>query len=247
MTRSRPSALVTGASRGIGLALARRLALAGWDLTLSARDTALLTSARSELETSGAKVEVTSGDTADVDALAELIDLHKKSYGAMNALILAAGVGSVGPLENYPAKRLDKQLAVNLRAPFILVSQALPLLRAGVDTDPDRGGRIVVMSSLEGVHPEIGLSAYAASKAALISLVQSINAEEGPNGITASAVSPGFVATDMSAWTADTIPLETMIDVQDVVMTVDLILNLSRNAVLPHIVINRIGGGAYHA
>jgi NAD(P)-dependent dehydrogenase (short-subunit alcohol dehydrogenase family) len=128
-----------------------------------------------------------------------------------------------------------------------LVAKALPLLRAGAQANPERGGRVIAMTSLEGVHPEAGLSAYGASKAALISLITSINNEEGTNGISASAISPGFVNTDMSAWVADSIPPASMITVDDVVKTVELLLSVSPNAVLPHIVINRRGGGAYHA
>jgi 3-oxoacyl-[acyl-carrier protein] reductase len=247
MSGPRPSALVTGASRGIGFAIAKHLAAQGWDLTINARDPVLLSAAQDELEKLGAMVKVCPGDMVAGQTLTHLIDTHQTSYGTMNSLILAAGVGSAGPLEGYSEKRLDKQLAVNLRAPFVLVSQALPLLRAAAAADPERGGRIIVMSSLEGVYPENGLSAYGASKAALISLVQSINIEQGANGITASAISPGFVNTAMSAWTAAKIPLETMINVDDIVMTVDLVLKISRNAVLPHIVINRTGGGAYRA
>lgn len=79
---------------------------------------------------------------------------HASAYGSINALVLAAGVGSAAPIAGYPMRRFDKQFAVNIRAPFGLVGQALPLLRAGATALPDRGGRIIALSSMEGLYPE---------------------------------------------------------------------------------------------
>jgi len=121
------------------------------------------------------------------------------------------------------------------------------LLRAAAADDPDRGGRIIAFTSMAGVYPEEGLAAYGAAKAALISFVRSINLEEGSAGVVATAISPGFVDTDMSAWTTDTIPADTMLSISDIVKVVDLVLSLSRTAVLPHILISRAGASAYHA
>jgi len=242
-----PSALITGASRGIGNGVARLLASRGWALTIAARDAALLEVVKSELVDLGGTVQVVAGDVADEAAVDALVAHHGRTHGQLNALILAAGVGSAGPIDGYPIRRFDKQIAVNVRAPFALVGRALPLLRAGAAAQPDRGGRIVALASVEGVYPESGLSAYAAAKAALISLVRSINLEEGPNGVVATAISPGFVDTDMSAWTTDTIPAEQMLPVSDIVKVIDLVLSVSRTAVIPHILINRAGASAYHA
>jgi 3-oxoacyl-[acyl-carrier protein] reductase len=244
---ARPSALITGASRGIGLGIAVRLAAMGWDLTLTARGADRLAEIRDELGATGVTVQLVPGDVADDATLAAAVDTHAEAFTSMNALVLAAGVGSAGPVDGYPLRRLDKQLAVNFRAPFGLVSRALPLLRAGAKADPAHGGKVIALTSLEGLHPEAGLAAYGATKAALISLVSSINNEEAENGLSATAISPGFVDTDMSTWVADTIPPTEMISVQDIVKTVELVLSVSPNAVLPHIVINRRGGGAYHA
>ncbi len=246
-TPSAPSALITGSSRGIGHGIAALLAAQQWSLTLSARNAEQLAVVKADFEQLGATVQVVAADVADPDAAQTLTDAHRAAHGTMNALILASGVGSAAPIENYPMRRFDKQFAVNVRAPFELVSKALPLLRAGAQADPARGGRIVALSSIEGSYPQDGLSAYGASKAALISLVKSINIEEGGHGITASAISPAFVDTDMSAWVAETIPPETMITVSDVVKVVELILTLSPRAVLPHVIINRAGASAYHA
>jgi 3-oxoacyl-[acyl-carrier protein] reductase len=242
-----PNALITGASRGIGHGVAQLLATRGWALTINARDADRLNTVKQELEGLGATVQAFAGDTADDNVLNGLIEHHERASGHLNALILAAGVGSAGPIEGYPLRRLDKQFAVNVRAPFALVGRAIPLLRTGAAIDPYYGGRIVALASVEGVYPETGLSVYGAAKAALISLVRSINVEEGSNGIVATAISPGFVDTDMSAWTTDTIPADSMLTVGDIVKVVDLVLSVSRTAVLPHIIINRAGASAYSA
>jgi 3-oxoacyl-[acyl-carrier protein] reductase len=244
---SRPSALITGASRGIGYGIASHLAARGWDLTLTARGVDRLAEISDEFQAAGATVQVVPGDVAEEATLDAAVSAHAEAFTSMNALVLAAGVGSAGPIDGYPLRRLDKQLAVNFRAPFGLVARALPLLRLAAQIHPERGGKVIALTSLEGLHPEAGLAAYGASKAALIALVSSINNEEGANGVSATAISPGFVDTDMSTWVADTIPPAEMITVADIVKTVDLVLSVSANAVLPHIVINRRGGGAYHA
>jgi 3-oxoacyl-[acyl-carrier protein] reductase len=247
---ARPSALITGASRGIGYGIASYLAAQGWDLTVTARDGDRLTAVCDELtglNRGDATVRMVAGDVTADETISAAIETHASSFHSMNALVLAAGVGSAGPIVGYPLRRLDKQIAVNFRAAFDLVSRAIPLLRTGAQADPERGGRIVAMTSLEGVHPESGLAGYGASKAALISLVASINNEEGDNGISATAISPGYVDTDMSAWISDKIAPASMITVADIVKTVELVLTVSPNAVLPHIVINRRGGGAYNA
>jgi NAD(P)-dependent dehydrogenase (short-subunit alcohol dehydrogenase family) len=245
---SRPSALVTGGSRGIGFGIAASLAEQGWGLTIAARDQARLDDAKGKLEALGGSVEVVAADMADEAALTTVLERHAATWdGAMNALILAAGVGSAAPIDGYPVRRLDKQLAVNFRAPFLLVSAALPMLRAGAIADPARGGRIVALTSMEGEYPEVGLSAYGATKAALSSLVRSLNIEEGANGVTATSIAPGYVDTDMSAWANDRIPADKMITVADVVKVVDMVLALSPNAVVPHLIINRVGTDPYHA
>ena len=172
------SALVTGASRGIGHGIARHLASQGWSLTVNARDRDRLRNVADELTQLGATVTTVDGDMAEEATLDAAVAAHAQAYGSINALVLAAGVGTAGPIDGYPARRLDKQFAVNFRAPFVLVARSLPLLRAGAAADPDRGGRIIALSSIEGTYPEPGLAAYGASKAALISLMKSVNAEE---------------------------------------------------------------------
>lgn len=243
----RRSAIVTGASRGIGLGVATHLAATGWDLTLVARGADRLEQVRAQLAGSGTRVQAVPADMAEEDAVAGVVERHREAFGALSALVLGAGVGSAAPLEGYPMRRYDKQLAVNTRAPFQLISLVLPLLRAGAAADPARGSRVVALTSVEALYPEAGLSAYGASKAALLALVQSVNVEEGRNGVTATAVSPAYVDTEMSDWVSDRIPKESMISVDDVVKVVELVLSVSARAALPHIVLNRAGASPFSA
>lgn len=247
MTAAARTALVTGGSRGIGYGIAEHLAATNWSLTLVARRGQQLAQAQARLQTHGARVNVVALDLAEQGAAAQAVESHNQAFGSLTALIMAAGVGSSGPIAGYPMTRFDKQFAVNIRAPYELVGNALPFLRSTAQADPTFGAKVIAISSIEGIYPEAGLSAYAASKAALLSLIRSVNREEAQNAISATAVSPAFVDTEMSAWTAKTIAPTTMITVADVVKVVRLTLDLSVNAVIPHIVINRTDGGAYEA
>jgi NAD(P)-dependent dehydrogenase (short-subunit alcohol dehydrogenase family) len=130
---------------------------------------------------------------------------------------------------------------VNLRAPVLLLQQCLPLLRVAAAANLGRGAKVVALSSITGVYSEAQLGVYGATKAALISLVSTFNTEESGNGVTATAISPAYVDTDMSAWIHDKIPAEEMIEVGDIVELVDSLLRLSSKAVVPNIVVTRAG------
>ncbi|GIJ79929.1 Short-chain dehydrogenase [Micromonospora phaseoli] len=242
------SALVTGASRGIGRGIALALAARGWSLTLAARDPARLAAAAAEARAAGAvQVHPVEVDLAAPDAPAAVVAAHAARHDGLDALVLAAGVGSAAPLDGYPIARYDKQFALNTRAPFVLVSQALPLLRVAARHRPARGARVVALASINGVYAEPSLTVYGATKAALLALCRGLNAEESANGVTATAIAPGFVDTDMSAWVHDRVPPETMIPVDDVVTTVTALLDLSPRSVINEIVISRAGIRGYQA
>ncbi|MDI9914090.1 SDR family oxidoreductase [Rhodococcus sp. IEGM 1379] len=242
------SALVTGASKGIGLGIATRLATLGYGLTITARDSEKLEAVAEGLRSAGSPdVVVVAGDMADEDFATELVAVHGDRFGSMRALILNAGVGTSGSIADYPMRRFDKTVAVNLRTPFVLLQESLPLLRAAADADPDGGAKVIALSSMAGVYAEGGLAVYGATKAALLSVVEALNAEESGNGVSATAIAPGYVDTDMSAWTQDRIPPDTMIKVDDIVELVDGLLRLSSRAVVPKVVMTRAGADGYRA
>lgn len=242
------TALISGATRGIGLGIATLLARQGYALTLTARDSERLDAVGADLRAAGAADIVTvAADMADGDGIERVLGAHSARFEAMSALILNAGVGTAGPLAEASMRRFDKTLAVNLRAPVQLIQGALPMLRAGAAADPGRGAKVIALSSMAGVYAEAGLAVYGAAKAALISLIATLNAEESPNGVTATSIAPGYVDTEMSAWIHDRIPPERMLAVNDVVEMVDALLRLSARAVVPNIVMSRAGTDGYHA
>lgn len=241
---SEKTALITGGSRGIGLAIATALAREGWSLLITARSADTLDSAARTLTDAGAaSVRTAACDLADRDAPAAIVAAFGEAFTAMDALILNAGVGTAGTIAEYPMRRFDKTVDVNLRAPFELLQRSLPLLRVAADANPVRGAKVVALASLAGVYPEAGLAAYGATKAAMLSLVDTLNAEESASGISGTALAPGYVETDMSAWITDRIPADTMIAVDDVVEIVLSMLRLSARTMVSRVVINRAGAG----
>lgn len=247
MTTDR-TALVTGASRGIGLGIAVSLAERGYALTVTSRSSGALEDVAEQLRAAGSpSVLAVPADVADEDAMAELARRHEDEHGALSALVLAAGVGSAGEIAGYPLKRWDKQFAVNVRSAFVLVNRLLPLMRQTAAARPGGVSRVIALASIEAIYPEPGLGAYGASKAALVSLCSSVNTEESGRGVAATAVSPGYVDTDMSTWVHGEVPPEAMIPVADVVGVVDAVLHLSARTVLPHVVMTRAGTTGYCA
>jgi NAD(P)-dependent dehydrogenase (short-subunit alcohol dehydrogenase family) len=236
------SALVTGASRGIGRAIARMLAQRGFGLTIAARDAAKLADVADELSQLGARgVVPCPGDLADEAYLDRLVAAHAGGFAAMDCLVLNAGVGTAGDLATFPVRRFDKTVAVNLRAPFLLVQHSLPLLRAAAEANPEHGARVVALSSITGVYAEAGLAAYGATKAALNSLVDTLNVEESGRGVLATAIAPAYVDTDMSAWVVERVPAVEMIRADDVSRLVEALVDLSGRAVVSRLVISRAG------
>lgn len=238
------SALVTGGSRGIGLGIATRLAELGYLLTITARTKETLDAVEPVLRAAGAPHVVTvAADLADRESADKIVAAHREHFESMDALILNAGVGTAGSIADYPMRRFDKTLDVNLRAPFTLLQSSMPLLRAAAEKNPDKGAKVIALASLAGVYSEAGLGIYGATKAAMLSLIDTLNSEESGNGVTGTSIAPGYVDTDMSDWTKDKIPADKMIQVADIVELATSILNLSSRAVVPRIVVTRAGAG----
>ena len=222
-----PSALVTGGSSGIGLALAHMLREDGYDLTLVARRPDKLEAAAAELGAFSVAANLT-----DTDACVGVVSAHAERWGGMDVLVNSAGLGVGGPFAELDTKRMDLQLDVNLRSTLIVTRESLPLLRASK-------GHVVTIASIAGTIPVPGLAVYGATKAALVSFTGSLNREEAEHGVRATAVCPAFVATPMTDWTG--LPPEEMIQVEDVVALVRTVLRLSPRARVPQVVVERVG------
>lgn len=221
------SALVTGGSAGIGLGLARMLREEGHELTLAARRPEPLEQAASEL---GALA--VAANLADPDECVRVVAEHAERYGGMDVLVNSAGIGIGGSFAEQETKAIALQLDVNLRASLVVTREALPLLRASK-------GQIMMLASIAGTIPTPGLAIYGATKAAIISITNSLNREEAESGVRATAICPAFVATRMTDWTG--LPAEEMIQVEDVAELVRSVLRLSPRARVPQIVIERVG------
>lgn len=241
------TALVTGASRGIGRQTARRLAQEGYTLTVSARREPGLLDAADELRALGAEVNPVVTNLADEHDVRRLATAHATHFDHLDLLVLAAGVGTWGPVAELPMKVYDLTLTVNLRAQFLLIQQTLPLLREAAAAAPLRGAKIVALASITGVAGEPHLAAYGAGKAALISLCETVTLEESSHGVTATAISPGYVDTDMTRWTRETLAGEAMLTTDDVAELVLVVTRLSAHAVVPNIVLTRAGERIWRA
>ena len=218
------------------------LARHGYALTISARDADRLEAIADDLRGLGCpQVVVAAFDLADQLAASALVATHVDAHQAMDVLVLNAGRGAAGPLAKVPLDQVDKTMAVNFRAPYAMVQASLPALRKAAEQRPEHGARVIALASIAGVHAEPGLAAYSASKAAVLSLVQALNGEESAHGITATAIAPGFVDTDMAAWVRDRIPQEQMIPVDDIVRLVEALVSLSRRSVVHEVVVGRAG------
>ena len=183
------TALVTGASRGIGRAIALRLAQLGARLLLVARDHAALEAVKQHILQLGSTADTISCDLTSAAAIAEL-GSRVETLGGCDILINAAGIGRIGtPLHQMPIEAFDAIVATNLRAPFLLLRAAVPgMIARG-------GGEIVNISSLAGQGPLANGAAYSASKWALNGLSYSAAEELRAHNIRVSVVAPGSVNT----------------------------------------------------
>jgi NAD(P)-dependent dehydrogenase (short-subunit alcohol dehydrogenase family) len=224
-----PSALVTGGSSGIGLAIARALRGDGYDLTISSRRPEKVEAAAGELDAHGVAADVSREEDCE-----RLVAAHRERFGGLDVLVNSAGIGIGGRIADLSTKHFDLQLAVNLRGLFLVTKLCLPLLK-------ESRGWIVNLASIAGTIPTPGLSAYGASKAAVISLTRTLNAELEADGIRAVAICPGFVDTPMAEWSG--IPADEMIQPKDCAELVRFLLRLSPHARVPQVVIERLDSG----
>jgi len=187
--------LVTGASRGLGLAIARRLSAADYRVLALARSTTdgLAAAMEESARRNGAQaMRFVAFDLAQTDAIASMTKGLRREFGPIFGLVNNAGIGTDGILAMMPDAQIEQLLRINTLAPIILSKYVVRSMLA------DGGGRIVNMSSIVATTGYKGLSAYAATKASLIGFTRSLAREVGPAGITVNAVAPGFVETSMT-------------------------------------------------
>lgn len=186
-------ALVTGSSRGIGLALAGALGAAGATVVLNGRDPETLASAAAAVASTGAEVHVERCDVTDEAAVATMVASIERSVGPVDILVNNAGVQQRGPVLEFPIEDFRHLLEVNLVAPFI-VAKAV----AGPMAERGRG-KIINIGSVQSELGRPTIVPYTASKGGLRLLTRGLCADLGPLGIQVNTVAPGYFATELTA------------------------------------------------
>jgi len=233
------AAIVTGASRGIGFALAEALGAEGHALTLTARKPQTLERAAAALRDRGVDVLPVAADLSDADAVAEVVARHRDRFGRLDVLVNNAGVGIGAAATDHQVKHVDLQLDINVRTVVLFYRECAELLReAGRE---HRGALVVNLASLAGKSPQPWLSVYSATKAAVIAYTRAMNTELGADGVKSVALCPGFVDTDMSDFVKDRIPADEMLKTSDLVEALRFLLRVSPACVVPEIVFERVG------
>lgn len=199
MASDSKSAIITGGTRGIGLAIAKRLAADGFDLLISYRgDDAVAEQARQELADCGRTVEVMVGDVSLADGAGSIVEAAMSKFGKIDALVNNAGITRDTLMMRMSEEDWDAVIDTNLKGAFLCTKAVLrPMLR-------QRSGRIVNLTSVVGLVGNAGQANYAAAKAGLVGLTKTTAKEVGSRGITVNAVAPGFIETRLT----DVIPAD---------------------------------------
>jgi 3-oxoacyl-[acyl-carrier protein] reductase len=192
MTIDQRVAFVTGASRGIGRAIAKQLASDGRHVVLAARSEGPLNDLKHEIEEAGGSASVQAVDIGDGAALAGAIESAADTHGRFDILVNNAGITRDNLILRMSDEEFDDVMRINTRSAFVACRAAARPMMKG------RFGRIINIASTSGLVGNAGQANYAASKAALTGLTKTIARELGTKGITANVVAPGFVKTDMT-------------------------------------------------
>ncbi|MEA2527409.1 MAG: 3-oxoacyl-[acyl-carrier protein] reductase [Thermomicrobiales bacterium] len=186
-------AVVTGGTRGIGLAISKRLARDGYDLVVSYRgDEEAAANAKAELDQFGRKIEVRAADISTADGAGGLIEAAMQGFGHIDVLVNNAGITRDTLLMRMTEDDWDAVLTTNLKGAFLCSKATIrPMLR-------QRSGRIVNLSSVVGIGGNAGQANYAAAKAGLIGFTKSLAKEVASRNITVNAVAPGFIETRLT-------------------------------------------------
>ena len=194
---TRPVCIVTGGGTGIGAATARLLAAEGWDIALVGRRQELLEEVAADVRAAGGEALVAAADLGDAGVPALIVAAVADTFGRLDAIVNNAAVIRVKPLEQWAVDEFDQHLMVNIRAPFLLIQAALPLLRAS-----DRAA-VVNISSSSGSMMRAGQSVYGMTKAALEYLTKALAAELAGDRIRVNSIAPGPVDTPIHETWAD--------------------------------------------
>lgn len=199
------TALITGAARGIGKAIAIKFASEGANIAFT--DLVIDESGeetRKEIEAKGVKCLAYASNAANFEETAEVVKKIHEDFGTIDVLVNNAGITKDGLMLRMTEAQWDAVINVNLKSAFNFVHACLPIMMR------QRGGSIINMSSVVGVHGNAGQANYAASKAGMIALAKSVAQEMGSRGVRANAIAPGFIETAMTHQLSDEVRKEWM-------------------------------------
>ena len=201
------TALITGATRGIGKGIALKFASEGANIAFTGRGAnedmlAALEATRQEVEALGVKCVAYASDAANYAQTEETVKKVKEDFGSIDILVNNAGITKDGLMLRMTEEQWDTVINANLKSAFNFIHACLPIMMR------QRGGSIINMSSVVGVHGNAGQANYAASKAGMIALAQSVAQEMGPRGIRVNTIAPGFIETAMTEALPDEIRKE---------------------------------------
>jgi NAD(P)-dependent dehydrogenase (short-subunit alcohol dehydrogenase family) len=235
------AAIVTGASSGIGFAIADVLGAEGHALTVAARRPDKLESAAEELRGKGYDVRHVAGNLGAEEDIKRVVDSHRDAFGRCDVLVNNAGVGIGENIGELTTKYVDIQLNTNIRSIPLFYREALDMLRAA---GKEHGNALVInTSSMSGKRGEAWLSVYSATKHAVIGFTQAMNKELNEQGVKSTALAPAFVDTPMTNFIKHEVPPEEMITTGDIAESVRFLLRLSPGCVVPEIMFEQPGTG----
>lgn len=188
------TAVITGAARGIGRAIALRFAKEGADIAftdLQINDDAKQT--EKDIQALGVKVKAYASNAADFEDTARVVEEIHKEFGRIDILVNNAGITKDGLLLRMSEQQWDAVINVNLKSAFNFTHAIAPIMMR------QRGGSIINMASIVGLHGNLGQANYSASKAGMIALAKSVAQELGGRGVRANSIAPGFIETAMTA------------------------------------------------
>ncbi len=235
------TAIVTGASSGIGFAVARMLGEEGHALTLASRRAEKLEAAAETLRGEDLEIHHLAANMQSEDDIKAVVAAHRERYGRLDVLVNNAGVGLGAPIEETTTKKLDMQLDVNLRSIVLFYREALDLLKAAAAEH--QRALVVNTASVAGKTGQGWLSIYSATKFGVVGFTQSMNRELGGLGIKSTALCPGFVDTPMTDFVKESVPGNEMIQPSDIAEAVRMLLRVSPACVIPEVIFQRPGEG----
>jgi short-subunit dehydrogenase len=187
------TALITGASRGIGLALARRLARGGWRVALTSRSLEVLEREASAIGEAGGEAIAIRCDAGNLEEVRAAVGATLDRWGGIDLAVANAGVGALTPASKFPISAAESMIRTNLLGTMYLFAAAVPPMIAR------GGGQFAAVASLAGLRGIPGSSSYSASKAAMQTFLDAVRVELAPRGIAVTTINPGFVETEMTA------------------------------------------------